>query len=273
MTLSQRLRTCAKHTGLDSVIELLTEAADEIDALQARAILAQQPATGEPVQADSSEHLRVIASLGAALRRLSFAAQTTGGTDGPDAELQSAIGQAEQALSLGGIWQAMSATGEPVEDGIRNAEDELNCAEEVLDAITCEFPDGEFPVTDFNCIGDYITAVVDVFKERLAAQQPATGEPVYWEWRHLSTHPDTVDFGKWSEWKRVEARSAIHTIEDALAEFRAYIAQGYKYELRALYDHPAPSVPDEKPLPDLMMASYHEAIGWNACRAAMLAAK
>lgn len=77
-------------------------------------IAAQQPATGEPVQADSSEHLRVIASLGAALRRLSFAAQTTGGTDGPDAELQSAIGQAEQALSLGGIWQAMSATTEPV---------------------------------------------------------------------------------------------------------------------------------------------------------------
>ena len=73
---------------------------------------AQQPATPEPVQADSSEHLRVIASLGAALRRLSFAAQTTGGTDGPDAELQSAIGQAEQALSLCGIWQAMSTTAE-----------------------------------------------------------------------------------------------------------------------------------------------------------------
>lgn len=75
---------------------------------------AQQPATPASVQADSSEHLRVVASLGDALRRLSFAAQTTGGTDGPDAELQSAIGQAEQALSLGGIWQAMSATGEPV---------------------------------------------------------------------------------------------------------------------------------------------------------------
>ena len=84
------------------------------DAELIRAALAQQPATTEPVQADSSEHLRVIASLGAALRRLSFAAQTTGGTDGPDAELQSAIGQAEQALSLGGIWQAMSATSEPV---------------------------------------------------------------------------------------------------------------------------------------------------------------
>ena len=39
------------------------------------------------------------------------------------------------------------------------------------------------------------------------------------------------------------------------------------------HTHPAPIVPDEKPLPDLMMASYHEAIGWNACRAAMLAAK
>ena len=49
MNISQRLRTCAKHTGLDSVIELLQEAADEIDALQARAALTQQPATGEPV--------------------------------------------------------------------------------------------------------------------------------------------------------------------------------------------------------------------------------
>ncbi len=33
----------------------------------------------------------------------------------------------------------------------------------------------------------------------------------------------------------------------------------------------APAVPPEKKLPELMMASYHEAIGWNACRAAMLA--
>lgn len=43
MNISQRLRTCAKHTGLDAVIELLTEAADEIDALHARAILALRP--------------------------------------------------------------------------------------------------------------------------------------------------------------------------------------------------------------------------------------
>ena len=31
-------------------------------------------------------------------------------------------------------------------------------------------------------------------------------------------------------------------------------------------------IPPEKPLPDLMMASYHEAVGWNACRDAMIAA-
>lgn len=43
MNIPHRLRTCAKHTGLDAVIELLNEAADEIDALQARAILALRP--------------------------------------------------------------------------------------------------------------------------------------------------------------------------------------------------------------------------------------
>lgn len=67
MNISQRLRTCAKHTGLDAVIEMLTEAADEIDRLSAgkpaeaqqpdntacksvqKRLEAQQPATGEPV--------------------------------------------------------------------------------------------------------------------------------------------------------------------------------------------------------------------------------
>lgn len=34
----------------------------------------------------------------------------------------------------------------------------------------------------------------------------------------------------------------------------------------------AAGVANEKPLPDLMLSSYHEAIGWNACRQAMLAA-
>lgn len=75
----------------------------------------------------------------------------------------------------------------------------------------------------------------------LQARAQVQGEPVYWEWRHLSTHPDTVDFGQWSEWQRVEARNPIFTAEDALAEFRTYIAQGYKYELRALYTTPHPA--------------------------------
>ena len=75
----------------------------------------------------------------------------------------------------------------------------------------------------------------------LQARAQVQGEPVYWEWRHLSTHPNTVDFGQWSEWQRVEARNPIFTAEDALAEFRDYIAQGYKYELRALYTTPQPA--------------------------------
>ena len=43
MNISQRLRTCARHTGLDAVIELLQEAADEIDALQASAKVQGDP--------------------------------------------------------------------------------------------------------------------------------------------------------------------------------------------------------------------------------------
>ena len=43
MNISQRLRACARHTGLDAVIELLQEAADEIDALQARAQVQGEP--------------------------------------------------------------------------------------------------------------------------------------------------------------------------------------------------------------------------------------
>lgn len=108
-----------------------------------RAAITQADAkTDEPVQADSSEYLRVIASLGAALRRLSFAAQTTGGTTGPDAELQSAIGQAEQALSLGGIGQAMFATGEPV-GRVRIDSGEVHIVPRVRDAEASSLTDGQ----------------------------------------------------------------------------------------------------------------------------------
>jgi hypothetical protein len=38
-------------------------------------------------------------------------------------------------------------------------------------------------------------------------------------------------------------------------------------------DNPqAPAIPEARPVPELMMASYHEAIGWNDCREAMLSA-
>lgn len=107
-----------------------------------------------------------------------------------------------------------------------------------------------------------VVAELSAAIQQTEAQQPVTGETVYWEWRHLSTHPDTVDFGTWSEWKRVEASSAIHTIDDALAEFRTYIAQGYKYELRALYTHTAPSVPaDVVRVPLQVLKDASEALG------------
>lgn len=61
MNISQRLRTCAKHTGLDAVIELLQEAADEIDALQARAILALRP---ERVPMTGEQWTDVLGSAG-----------------------------------------------------------------------------------------------------------------------------------------------------------------------------------------------------------------
>lgn len=61
-------------------------------------------------------------------------------------------------------------------------------------------------------------------------------------------------------------------------EYNLYLDRArIRKELRELYTAPpapavpAPAVPPEKKLPELMMASYHEAIGWNACRAAMLA--
>ena len=143
MSIELKLRAEQAAEAIDWLLNIIRRDAPQLSgkamgnaekcASALRAALSQQPATGEPVQADSSGHLRVIASLGAALRRLSFAAQTTGGTDGPDAELQSAIGQAEQALSLGGIWQAMSATPEPVKAAPYNPTEEMRWAMKRID--------------------------------------------------------------------------------------------------------------------------------------------
>lgn len=67
---------------------------------------------------------------------------------------------------------------------------------------------------------------------------------VGWEYRHRETHPQTVNYGQWSEWQRVTPRNPhISTVEDAVREFQEYIAQGYSYELRTLYTGPLVVVP------------------------------
>lgn len=71
---------------------------------------AQQPSGREVSDEMSADQWRsVVASLGSTLRRLSFAAQTSGGTAGPDAGLMAAIEHASDVLSLRGIATAVDA--------------------------------------------------------------------------------------------------------------------------------------------------------------------
>lgn len=77
----------------------------QFDSEQAQPSLQQSEAD----RPDEAVMLHLSRDLIAALKRLSFAAQTTGGTVGPDAELQAAIAQAEQALSLGAVASAVNA--------------------------------------------------------------------------------------------------------------------------------------------------------------------
>ena len=76
---------------------------------------------------------------------------------------------------------------------------------------------------------------------RAQSGQGAEPEPVFWWDGDLSDLDGCV----------MKGQSAYHNIP--------------------LYTQPQPAVPDKKPLPDLFMAWYHEAIGWNACVDAMLA--
>ncbi|QDH84098.1 hypothetical protein KMC56_gp25 [Achromobacter phage vB_AxyP_19-32_Axy12] len=57
---------------------------------------------------------------------------------------------------------------------------------------------------------------------------------------------------------------------DGDAARQALDKDGGRRARAALASTPVAAIPPEKPLPDLMMATYHEAVGWNACRAAML---
>ena len=153
-----------------------------------------------------------------------------------------------------------------------------------------------------------ISAVVAECDMIILSEQPSTGEPLGWLFQHEETgltqvvDCQQVEWGfeannpRWQKIRQVYDHPApsvflvrdiasllgasVPDVCNALAELgyeprRSTNAAISPDEALAVADHlrPVPSVPDEKPLPDLMMASYHEAIGWNACRAAMLAAK
>lgn len=94
------------HGDLLSVLE-------EVERRDAAPSPAEAPA-GEAVRPDEGacspdEYRSVIGMLGKALKRLTFAARTSGGTAGPDAELMAACDQAEEALTLKAMSVAADA--------------------------------------------------------------------------------------------------------------------------------------------------------------------
>jgi len=108
--------------------------------------------------------------------------------------------------------------------------------------VRCDDCDASSPST---CPGFELEAV-EAWNRRAASQrteqQAGAAEPAAWEWRHLDT---TNTPNTWSEWARVEPRNRFtDTVDDRVREFQAYIEQGYKYELRALYaGHPPAAEP------------------------------
>lgn len=77
--------------------------------------------------------------------------------------------------SLWAVFHAGFAAAQPaqpvaVPDDERDAEAELNCAEEVLDGYAAHLPMTE---TAFDCIGDYIKAVIEAQAAMLAAAPSA----------------------------------------------------------------------------------------------------
>lgn len=71
----------------------------------------------------SDEWRAIVKSLGAALKRLTFAVRTTGGTAGPDAELMLACEQAESVLTMKGIDEALAS--QPAQEQA-NAQGKIN---------------------------------------------------------------------------------------------------------------------------------------------------
>lgn len=73
-------------------------------------------------------------------------------------------------------------------------------------------------------------AKADASRRPTPAPRASTGlKPVAWEYRWFDQNHN-----KWEEWERVEQRGS-ETAESRLADLQAYIRDGYKYELRALY--------------------------------------
>ncbi len=60
-------------------------------------------------------------------------------------------------------------------DEVRDAEAELNCAEDVLDALSANL---DMEKTDFDCIGEYITAVFEAHTKKLTAPKQEHVESV-----------------------------------------------------------------------------------------------
>jgi len=82
----------------------------------------------------------------------------------------------------------------------------------------------------------------------LGSQQQA--EPVAWEYREF--HDDNTVTPGWGKWKRIESEEwAGRKVLSVVADIREFIAQGYRYELRALYAQP-PAVAVPPALPDWM---------------------
>ena len=104
----------------------------------------------------------------------------------PTEQMRWAAKQIDPALTheqIRALWCAMwSAAPTPPsqQDGIRSAEDELNCAEEVLDGYAAHL---DLEETAFDCIGEYITAVCDALK---AAPTPPAQQPEVRQWAGLT---------------------------------------------------------------------------------------
>lgn len=77
------------------------------------------------------------------------------------------------------------------------------------------------------------------------AEQSQHADTVAWEYREFY-NDDPVTAG-WSKWRRIESERWPHReVSSVVADIREFIAQGYRYELRALYAKPqAVTVPDE----------------------------